>query len=68
MPPASGTSKRMKMAVLGEVEGRGRFQEGAFAALIQRAEQSLGNSAATILKPEGLKYAAHHRLRSEVLV
>ena len=69
MPPASGTSRRMKMVILCEGGGWGRFPEGAFLSLrVSRADEALGNSAATILKPEGLKYAAHHRLRSEVLV
>jgi len=56
MPLRRHQQKDENGSIMGE--GGGRFPEGAFAALVQRADEALGNSAATILKPEGLKYAA----------
>ena len=43
------------MVILCKGGGEGRFPEGAFLSLrVSRADEALGHSAATILKPEGL--------------
>ena len=44
--------------ILGESEGWDRFPEGAFAALVQRAGEALGNSAATSFSARGPSLAA----------